>query len=212
MVKPPWGALGHGVRFCDGPDDSAAALTALRGTTSAFGDRITEVVAQEYLVGAEYVVNTVSCEGVHTVTDVWSTDRVSANGVRDLVVAQVLLRHEDPVVDDLVRYGFQVLDALGVRFGAAHLEIKLTPDGPRLVEAGARPSGLPYHVAMPSVRASWSGRWTRACGRGASWPGPVCRTGVASRPPGRRWCRRWRAGWWGTAPWTRCGAWRVCVR
>ncbi|WP_046734677.1 hypothetical protein [Streptomyces humi] len=147
VVKPPRGALGHGVRFCDGPDDSAGALTALRGTTSAFGDRITEVVAQEYLVGAEYVVNTVSCEGVHTVTDVWSTDRVSANGVRDLVVAQVLLRHEDPVVDDLVRYGFQVLDALGVRFGAAHLEIKLTPDGPRLVEAGARPSGLPYHVA-----------------------------------------------------------------
>ncbi|MFF9021234.1 ATP-grasp domain-containing protein [Streptomyces eurythermus] len=147
VVKPPRGALGHGVRFCDSPDESAAALAALRNATSALGERITEVVAQEYLTGAEYIVNTVSCEGVHTVTDVWSTDRVTANGVRDLVVAQILLRGDDPCVGALVPYAFRVLDALGIRHGPAHLEIKLTPDGPRLVEAGARPSGLPYHVA-----------------------------------------------------------------
>ncbi|MGJ5892862.1 ATP-grasp domain-containing protein [Streptomyces niveiscabiei] len=147
VVKPLRGALGHGVTFCDTPEDSAAALKALRNTVSAFGEPITEIVAQEYLIGAEYIVNTVSCDGVHHVTDVWSTDRVTANGVRDLVVAQILLRSDDPSVTRLVPYARQVLDALGVRYGPAHLEIKLTPDGPRLVEAGARPSGLPYHVA-----------------------------------------------------------------
>ncbi|MFJ4622337.1 ATP-grasp domain-containing protein [Streptomyces sp. NPDC088812] len=147
VVKPPRGALGHGVTFCDTPEDSAAALAALRGTTSALGEPVTDVVAQEYLVGAEYVVNTVSRDGVHTVTDVWSTDRITANGVRDLVVAQVLLRYHDVAVGELTGHAFQVLDALGIRHGPAHLEIKLTPDGPRLVEAGARPSGLPYLVA-----------------------------------------------------------------
>ncbi|WP_416968122.1 ATP-grasp domain-containing protein [Streptomyces sp. 4F14] len=147
VVKPLRGALGHGVTFCDTPDDSAAALTALMNTVSALGEPVTEAVAQEYLTGAEYVVNTVSCAGVHTVTDVWSTDRVTANGVRDLAVAQILLRSDDQHVGALVPYAHRVLDALGIRYGPAHLEIKLTPTGPRLVEAGARPSGLPYHVA-----------------------------------------------------------------
>lgn len=147
VVKPVRGALGHGVRFCDTPEESVAALAVLRNTTSALGEPITDLVAQDYLIGAEYIVNTASCDGVHTVTDVWSTDRITVNGVRDLVVAQILLASDDPSVDALTPYAFQVLDALGIRYGAAHLEIKLTPDGPRLVEAAARPSGLPYHVA-----------------------------------------------------------------
>ncbi|MGW2464177.1 ATP-grasp domain-containing protein [Streptomyces sp. NPDC001761] len=147
VVKPLRAGGGDGVTFCDTPDDSAAALGALLHRVNSLGERNTHVVAQEYLVGAEYIVNTVSCAGLHQVTDVWSTDRITANGVRDLVVAQVLLRPDDPAVPELVPYARRVLDALGIRHGAAHLEIKLTPDGPRLVEAGARPSGLPYYVA-----------------------------------------------------------------
>ncbi|MGY5052310.1 ATP-grasp domain-containing protein [Streptomyces sp. 900105755] len=147
VVKPLRGGGGEGVTFCDSPDESAAALDSLLHRMNSLGERNSCVVAQEYLVGAEYIVNTVSCDGLHQVTDVWSTDRITVNGVRDLVVAQVLLRSDDPSVAELVPYAHQVLDALGIRHGAAHLEIKLTPEGPRLVEAGARPSGLPYYVA-----------------------------------------------------------------
>lgn len=147
VVKPLRSGGGDGVRFCDSPEESAIALAQVRNRTSSLGEPISHVVAQEYLVGAEYIVNTVSCEGQHQVTDVWSTDRITANGVRDLVVAQVLLPADDSVTGELVPFAHQVLDALGIRYGAAHLEIKLTPDGPRLVEAGARPSGLPYFVA-----------------------------------------------------------------
>jgi hypothetical protein len=138
---------GEGVTFCDSPDESAAALSSLLHRVNVLGERNTHVVAQEYLVGAEYIVNTVSCEGLHHITDVWSTDRITVNGVPDLVVAQVLLGSDDPAVHELAPYARQVLDALGIRYGAAHLEIKLTPDGPRLIEAGSRPSGLPYYVA-----------------------------------------------------------------
>ncbi len=147
VVKPLRSVGGEGVTFCDSPDESAAALSSLLHRGNVLGERNTHVVAQEYLVGAEYIVNTVSCDGLHHVTDVWSTDRITANAVRDLVVAQVLLRSDDPTVHKLVPYAHRVLDALGIRYGAAHLEIKLTPDGPRLIEAGARPSGLPYYVA-----------------------------------------------------------------
>ncbi|WP_329042222.1 ATP-grasp domain-containing protein [Streptomyces sp. NBC_00178] len=147
VVKPLRSGAGEGVRFCDRPEEAVAALEAVRDRTSVLGEPITEVVAQEYLVGAEYIVNTASCDGVHQVTDVWSTDRISLNGVRDLVVAQILLGSDDPVVPELVPFAREVLDGLGIRYGAAHVEIKLTPDGPRLVEAAARASGLPYYVA-----------------------------------------------------------------
>lgn len=158
VVKPLRSAGGYGVTFCSTPDESAAALSSLLRSLTFHNERNTHVVAQEYLVGAEYIVNTVSCEGVHHITDVWSTDRITANGVPDLVVAQVLLRSDDPSVGELAPYVHQVLDALGIRYGAAHLEIKLTPAGPRLVEAAARPSGLPYFVeeAIGEGQFEWS--------------------------------------------------------
>ncbi|MFG2695413.1 biotin carboxylase [Kitasatospora sp. NPDC048407] len=146
VVKPLRSYWGDGVSFCNSPDESVVALRRLRGSGTIHGEPIEQVVAQEYLVGTEYILNTVSSRGVHHLTDAWRTERITANGVRDLVVAQVLLRSDEPPVPELAAYGRQVLDALGIRHGAAHLEIKLTPDGPRLIEAGARMSGLPYYT------------------------------------------------------------------
>ncbi|MFJ5921162.1 ATP-grasp domain-containing protein [Kitasatospora sp. NPDC092948] len=146
VVKPLRSYWGDGVTFCDSPDQSVTALRRLRSRGTVHGEPIDEVVAQEYLVGAEYILNTVSSAGTHQLTDAWRTERISANGVRDLVVAQVLVRADEQPVPELAGYGRRVLDALGIRHGAAHLEIKLTPDGPRLIEAGARMSGLPYYT------------------------------------------------------------------
>jgi biotin carboxylase len=55
-----------------------------------------------------------------------------------------------PGHDVLVRYVHGVLDGLGVRFGAAHTEVMMTADGPRLIECAARLSGggLPYLCAQ----------------------------------------------------------------
>jgi hypothetical protein len=46
-----------------------------------------------------------------------------------------------PAVAALTRYTFRVLDAVGMRFGSAHVEITDTADGPLLIELGARPHG-----------------------------------------------------------------------
>jgi glutathione synthase/RimK-type ligase-like ATP-grasp enzyme len=158
VIKPLRSMNGDGVWFCDSPDESVAALRTLQRDGTQKGMAITHVVAQEYLVGPEYIVNTVSCAGEHHLTDAWATERITANGIRDLVVAQILMRSDEPVLDELTDYGFRVLDALGIRYGAAHLEIKLTPEGPRLIEVGARPSGLPYFVAdvLGEGQLEWS--------------------------------------------------------
>ncbi|GAA5019701.1 ATP-grasp domain-containing protein [Kitasatospora paranensis] len=149
VVKPLRSAAGDGVTFCDTPDESAAALAAIMGRENIFSLPNDGAVAQEYLQGAEYIVNTVSRAGQHHVTDSWGSGRLTVNGITDLLVESVLLEPDAPGLDALTAYAFAVLDALGIQYGPSHLEIKMTPDGPCLVEIGARISGgeLPYYAA-----------------------------------------------------------------
>src|SRR5690606_24294474 len=64
VLKPLKSALNDGVSFCDNLDELVAAFRRLLGTSSAFAQDNRSAVAQEYLEGAEYYVNTVSLDGV----------------------------------------------------------------------------------------------------------------------------------------------------
>lgn len=141
VVKPVRSAGNDGVSFCTDPEQTAAAFRAVADATNIFAFRNEGVVVQEYLTGTEFAVNTVSCAGQHRLTDVWRYAKISANGVTDRISAAVFTPPGTPERARLAEYGFAVLDALGVRHGPAHLEIMLTPDGPRLVEAGIRLCG-----------------------------------------------------------------------
>jgi hypothetical protein len=141
VVKPPRSAGGQGVSFCGTPEESVAAFRGLAGADDVFSQPNRSVVAQEYLPGTEYMVNTVSRDGTHHVCDVWRTSRLTANGFVDLCDALLLVDAADQAVAPLAEYAFAVLDALGIRHGPAHLEIRMTPAGPCLVEIGARIAG-----------------------------------------------------------------------
>lgn len=160
VVKPIRSAAGDGVAFCDTLEQSAAALTSILGSENIFSSRNESVVAQEYLVGAEYVVDTVSRDGRHHVTDIWKYEKVTANGQLDLIAgARILPRHGE-VQRELVPYAFDVLDALGIKHGPAHMELKMTEEGPCLVEVGARIAGinLPYltPIAIGDSQLEWT--------------------------------------------------------
>lgn len=139
VVKPLRAAGNNGVTFCATPEESARAYREIHGSLNLFAERNEGVVAQEYLVGTEYAVNTVSSMGRHRVTDIWQYAKMTVNGVVD--------RHagvfSTPVaaVPEVVEYAYQVLDALAIAHGPAHLEIMVTADGPRMVETGARLCG-----------------------------------------------------------------------
>jgi biotin carboxylase len=160
VIKPVGSAGNDGVSFCDSVVESVAAYRAVRDMTTIFDTRNEGVVAQEYLFGTEYAVDTASCAGRHRVTDVWEYEKVSVNGVVDRTSALVLIPAENQVRAVLSDYAFAVLDALGVRYGPAHLEIICTPSGPRLVEAGIRLAGadLAYyaHLAAGESQIEWT--------------------------------------------------------
>lgn len=141
VIKPLRSAGGDGVSWCRTPADSVDAFRRLDARRTDAGELGGGVVAQEYLVGGEYIVNTVSRDGAHHVCDIWKTHRMSANGVLDLEVACQIMPRAGDIQDVLVAYTSGVLDALGIQHGAAHAEIKITPEGPCLIEVGARVAG-----------------------------------------------------------------------
>jgi biotin carboxylase len=152
VVKPTRSARNDGVSVCDSPAESVAAYQRIRHAVNDFGLRNEGVVAQEYLTGTEFVVNTVSRDGRHRVTDTWRYQKIDVNGVRDRINGILSLPPSDPRWSRLRDYALSVLDALGIAHGPAHLEIIMTSDGPRLVELGARLCGA--DVARYAVLAT----------------------------------------------------------
>ncbi|UFR06934.1 ATP-grasp domain-containing protein [Streptomyces sp. Go40/10] len=150
VVKPLRSAAGNGVHVCDTPEESATTVRALVGSQNVFSERNTAAVAQEYLRGTEYRVNMVSRDRVHRVCEIWRTTRITANGVADLSDSVYLMPRRGEVQDELTAYASEVLDALGIRHGPTHVEIKITAAGPVLVEAGARIGGasLPHYAQL----------------------------------------------------------------
>jgi biotin carboxylase len=155
VLKPLRSAGNDGVTWCRNPEDAVHAFRRLNGRENVLSQSDDGVVAQECLVGAEYTVDTVSRDGEHHVCDIWETYRINANGIPDLLVAWRLLPAIGEVQDELITYAFEVLDALGIRHGAAHAEIKMTCDGPCLVEVGARIAGatLPEGARLATGRS-----------------------------------------------------------
>ena len=52
------------------------------GSTNVFGSLNDSVLIQEFLEGKEYVVDSVSVEGVHKTVAIWEYDKRAANGAK----------------------------------------------------------------------------------------------------------------------------------
>jgi glutathione synthase/RimK-type ligase-like ATP-grasp enzyme len=142
VIKPFNSAGSDGCRICATPEEALAAFRAVAGERNLMGEINEAVLAQEFLAGSQYIVNTVSMDGAHLPAEVYAEriDRVDGAPVlRHIISRQVLDEREQEVV----AYVLRCLDALGIRDGAAHTEVMLTAAGPRLVEVNSRLMG-PY--------------------------------------------------------------------
>lgn len=138
VVKPTSSVASDNVHLCRRKEDIVSAFTEIAGQKNQLGFVNAGALAQEYLNGKEYVVDTVSLNGIHKVTGIWAYDR---SGNRSLEVGydtMLLIPYEGTLQDALSEYVFNVLDAIGVRFGPGHCEIIWRNEEPVLVEIGAR--------------------------------------------------------------------------
>lgn len=118
--------LFHGI--ADVPEDARGQL------------RRPGVLVEEYLLGYEVSVETVTFEGRTRVLGV--TDKNLGGAPYFAETGDTFPSALPPeVTDRLARTSVDALGAIGFDFGAAHTEIKLTADGPKLVEVNARIGG-----------------------------------------------------------------------
>ncbi|CDG89160.1 ATP-grasp domain-containing protein [Xenorhabdus bovienii] len=142
VLKPLDSAGTNGVHFCHSEQELVDAFHQVMGVENNMGIINQAVLIQSFLQGKEYMVNTVSHNGQHYVTDIWYADKTRMAGYAQIYNKNHLIDSQSEEYVLLRDYVFQVLDALEIKYGPAHAEVIITPNGPMLVEVASRISGL----------------------------------------------------------------------
>lgn len=151
VLKPRNSACGDGVRVCRSVEEVEAAFRAIDGHPNVLGLTNVGAIVQQYLDGDQFGVSTVSLGGRHLVSE-FSEEGIDFLPTRSVERNHVFMRWPDDADSVVVDFVLRCLDALGVREGPAFTEVRLTSEGPRLVEVNCRLGGPildpdPYWVA-----------------------------------------------------------------
>ncbi|MFE3328120.1 ATP-grasp domain-containing protein [Streptomyces sp. NPDC059176] len=141
VLKPVSSCGTDNVVACSSADQVRAVHEKIMTTPDRHGLPNTVVLAQEFLDGDEYFVNTVSRDGKHHTVEVWRYYKTRLPGGNIIYDYNEPLAPDDPVAKKVEAYAHQVLDALEVRNWASHTEVMMTAKGPVLVECAARFGG-----------------------------------------------------------------------
>ena len=143
VLKPTDGTASRGVIRVQAPEDAEPAwheATALRERTdlpffAAYPVR--EFLAEEYLDGTEYSVESFSFAGRHSVIAITGKSQEGFIETGHAQPAELAAGDEAAIVTYVA--GF--LDAMGLRDGVSHTELRLTSRGPRIIEGHDRVAG-----------------------------------------------------------------------
>lgn len=143
VVKPKDGSGSVGVHICHGQKEILDIIQEGFAEENMFGEKSSSLLVQELLIGTEYIVNTISRNGEHYISDIWRYDKIPIGNGRDGNAYNYarLVTQPDAYEYELCLYALQVVDALDIKYGPTHGEYMLTADGPVLIELGARPMG-----------------------------------------------------------------------
>ena len=136
IAKPVQGAGSAYVARIDGPDELEGGFERA-GTVSDFSSGT--VLLERFLHGPQVSVEGLSENGEHLVVGVTAKFSEPEHLVEVGHVCPADL--DDTTRKSITLYVSSVLDALGVRDGATHTELVLTPEGPRIIETHVRLAG-----------------------------------------------------------------------
>ncbi|MFJ7409797.1 ATP-grasp domain-containing protein [Streptomyces sp. NPDC098077] len=143
IVKPVDGIASLGVQLVRGPGEIGAAWDLVRELRSSEHQFVQyfpldRFIAEAYVDGPEFSVEAFTFEGRHVVVAV--TEKLTdANFVEagHVIPARIDADAERALEAAAVEF----LDAVGVTHGPTHTELRLSPDGPRVIESHNRPGG-----------------------------------------------------------------------
>ncbi len=141
VVKWSRAAGTQGVHLCHGREQVAAAVgKALSDPFIDSGEKV-DLLIQERIIGEEYIVNTVSRNGIHRAVSVWHYNKVEMPDGSYVYNYGETVNKLDIGASRMVRYAFDVLEAIGIKNGPVHGEYMIDARGPVLMEVNCRPMG-----------------------------------------------------------------------
>ena len=157
IVKPADNSGSRGIRLIDNYEDKELRniyAYCMKNSNSS------KLVVEEYMNGPEVSVETISKDGVCHVIQI--TDKITTGAPYF-----VEMGHSQPsqlkksVIEKIKKVTADANHAIGITDGPSHTEIKVTKDGPKIVEIGARLGGdnitshlVPYSTGVNMVEAS----------------------------------------------------------
>ncbi|MEU4878360.1 ATP-grasp domain-containing protein [Streptomyces sp. NPDC021608] len=134
VLKPHDGGLSEGVFLAETENEVAERWEWTRRTTEG------PVLVEEFLTGPEFSVESFSAGGRHEIAAV--TEKVTTRLPRFVEIGhQVPARLDDTTRAEIEGLVTQFLTLIGQKDGPVHTELRLTTDGPRLIEAQTRVGG-----------------------------------------------------------------------
>lgn len=154
VLKPAWGEQSQFVVRLDDLAEAKDAFEYMKANITpvfdpnyAYG---TEIIAEEYLDGAEIDVDLLVQNGeikFHAFTDNFPTKEPFFVETGDAMPS----RHEDSDLADVLKMAKAAIKALGLKDGALHLEAKIDAKGPHIVEINGRMGGDYLHDWIQTV-------------------------------------------------------------
>lgn len=156
IVKPADNSGSRGIRLVENYDiDQLKKIYDYCKKNSNSG----KLVVEEYMQGPEVSVETISRNGTCNVIQI--TDKLTTGAPYFVEIG-----HNQPsqlpidIIEKIKKVAIDANKAIGIKNGPSHTEIKVTKDGPKIVELGARLGGdnitthlVPYSTGVNMVEA-----------------------------------------------------------
>ena len=140
VIKPLDGSATYDVYLCNNIEELYEKFELIINKTNTCNLKNNSCLIQEYIDGEDWIVNSVSRNGIHKIINVMKSYKYYINN-RHFMYLQTRLIEPKEVPPELYIYAFNVLNALKIINGAGHAEIKMSSKGPCLIEIGARVGG-----------------------------------------------------------------------
>lgn len=141
VLKHVHGVASVGVHLVHGKKELSDAFRQEETAENMFGEAENRLLLQERIFGEEYIVNTVSRNGVPALTSVFRYYKKQTDS------GSIIYRGLEAVTElglketELVEYAFRTVRALGITDGPVHGEYMIDEKGPVLIEANCRVMG-----------------------------------------------------------------------
>lgn len=158
VVKTPQGFSTADVFICGSLLEARQAVHNIVGCLGPGGRRASHALLEEYIDGTEFAINLMAFDGTLTVTDVWKYAKTE----KARYIRAEICDPNDERLQHVVQYSIRVACAVGIRYGAAHVEVKASLDfdgtfvDPCMIEVGSRLSGgRKATMTQAALKGSW---------------------------------------------------------